>query len=143
MIKMIKEVSEKMIQKCLQEKYDIHSKFIIQPFHPPEFTNRSEREGATSISRVDFDKHTETIIEANKLIKDVKDKIQIYGRVDQIYSYHTLNKILPEKQKPFQKNYPFYVKPLVKSFEFLKEILSHSKFVVDMSIIKGDGGGTQ
>jgi hypothetical protein len=81
----------------LKEKYDIPSKFIIHPFHPPEFTNKSERRGATSISRVYFGKHTEMIIEANKLIKDVKDKIRIYRQVDQIYSYHTLNKILPEK----------------------------------------------
>jgi hypothetical protein len=131
------------ISNFFREKYDIPSKFIIHPFHPPEFTNKSERQGATSISRVHLDKHTEIIIEANKLIKDVKDKIQIYGQVDQIYSYHILSKILPEKQKPFQKNYPFYVKPLVKSFEFLEKILSHSKFVVDMSIIKDDGGGTQ
>jgi hypothetical protein len=89
------------ISNFLKEKYGIPSKFIIHPFHPPEFTNRNERQGATSISRVDFDKHTEIIIEANKLTKDVKDKIQIYGQVDQIYSYRTLNKILPEKQKPF------------------------------------------
>jgi hypothetical protein len=131
------------ISNFLREKYDVSSKFITHPFHPPEFTNRSERQGATSISRVHFDKHTDIIIEANKLIKDVKDKIQIYGQVDKIYSYHILNKILPKTQRPFQKNYPYYVKPLVKSFEFLNKILSHSKFVVDMSIIKGDGGGTQ
>jgi hypothetical protein len=131
------------ISNFLKERYDIPSKFIIHPFHPPKFTNRSKRQGATSISRIHSDKHTEIIIEANKLIKNDKDKIKIYGQVDQIYSYRTLNKILPKKQKPFQKNYPFYVKPLVKSFKFLRKILSHPKFVVDMSIIKGDGGGTQ
>ena len=131
------------ISSFLNEKYDIPSKFIIHPFHPPKFKNKSNRQGAASISRVHFHKHTEIIIKANKLINEDKDKIRIYGQVDQIYSCHTLSKILPEKQRPFQKNYPFYVKPLVKSFEFLRKILSHPKFVVDMSIIKGDGGGTQ
>ena len=131
------------ISSFLKEKYDIPSKFIIHPFHPPKFTDRSNKQGAASISRVHFHKHTEIIIEANKLIDDDKDKIRIYGQVDQIYSYRNLNKILPKKQKPFQKNYPFYVKPLVKSFVFLRKILSLPKFVVDMSIIKGDGGGTQ
>jgi hypothetical protein len=131
------------VSSFLREKYDIPSKFIKHPFHPPKFTNKSARQGAVSISRVHFHKHTEIIIEANKLIKDDKDKIRIYGQVDQIYSYRTLNKILPKKHMPFHKNYPFYVKPLVKSFEFLKKTLSHSRFVVDMSMIKNDGGGTQ
>jgi glycosyltransferase involved in cell wall biosynthesis len=133
----------RQISNFLKQKYDIPSKFIKHPFHPPKFTNRSRRRGATSISRIHFDKHTEIMIQANKLIKDDKDKIQIYGQVDQIYSYRTLNRILPEKQKPFHKNYPFYIKPLVKSFEFLKKTLSHYKFVIDMSMIKNDGGGTQ
>ncbi len=44
---------------------------------------------AISLSRVDFDKHTEIIVEANR---GLKMPVEIYGAMNDLYVYHKLSR---------------------------------------------------
>jgi len=124
------------IRDYLKSEHGIESTYTYHPFYPypipTEFIGRQKTK-AVSISRVDWDKHTEIIIEANKTLLQHNKQIDIYGSINQIYNYHKLKGGLE----------PFYCGKVEKSFYQLSDILSKSKFVVDMSVISKDGGGTQ
>jgi hypothetical protein len=132
------------IKDYLAFNYSIESKFILHPFFQftKEIDGNGKIENSVAISRVDFDKHTEFLIKANQELS-VENRIKIYGKTNRIYEFQILNKLLPENQIPFSKNYPDYHGVLDLTFHGLSKILSHAKYSVDMSAIKGDGGGTQ
>lgn len=131
----------KKVSNYLEEKFGINSIENIHPFFPFKKTlsfsnkNPKEKSGAISISRIDYDKHTEIILEANKILEaEGKPKIEIYGKLNELYAYHKL------------RDYDFYSQYkgcFPKTFADLEKLLIDKKFVVDMSAIKGDGGGTQ
>ena len=93
--------------------------------------NIRQKRNAVSISRIDFDKNIDIILEANKLLDN---PVEIYGKENELYTYHKL------RQLNFDK---YYLGRFEKSFSALDTILAPSKYVVDMSSIKGEGGGTQ
>ena len=94
-----------------------------------------------SISRIDFDKNTHEILKANPLIKDECNKIWIYGKENRLYVQFTLIKMgLKEEFIKYWRGR--FAKTLPISFEE-RDILNNCKYVVDLSVIKGDGGGTQ
>ena len=93
--------------------------------------NIRQKRNTVSISRIDFDKNIDIILEANK---SLDKSIDIYGKQNELYVYHKLREL------DFTKHYKGRFS---KTFKALDEILSPAKFVVDMSSIKGDGGGTQ
>jgi len=75
-------------------------------------------------------------LKANKLLDDNK-KIQIYGAENRLYVFHKL------KDLDFHTYWKGkYSKTLPMTYKE-KDILTDCKFVVDLSIIKDDGGGTQ
>ena len=119
------------VKKFLKDEFGIKSKFIIHPFYEYPFTKTKDPGGAVSISRIDFDKHTDIILKANK---SLKDPIEIYGAINRQYVFFKLNDL------GFKK---YYKGPFEKSFEELDDILADAKYVVDMSVIKNDGGGSQ
>lgn len=87
-----------------------------------------------STSRIDFDKHTEILLDANRLLNE-GNKIKIYGFENRLY---TKFKIMP--------NYPEWEQSKVaypREKSAAVDILRDALFMADMSIIKGDGGGTQ
>jgi len=134
------------VKKYLLEKYGIKSTFLLHPFFPylkSIGVNKilKRRKGALSISRVDYDKHTEIIIEANKILK-MKNKpiIDIYGSKNDRYVYYILSKY--DSMKDTDPN-SSYKGTFEKSFEKVHELLRDKKFVVDMSAIRYDGGGSQ
>lgn len=139
------------IRKYLKEYKDITKcKVILHPFY--EWLNGKSNnviavgdktKHPVSISRVDYDKHTEFLIEANKLLPEEENKILIYGKVNRMYAYQKLNDFLEPEQIPFHKKYPYYVKPLSLDFDELTAILNGAKASIDMSAIQHDGGGTQ
>jgi hypothetical protein len=121
----------KTVKKLLKEKHNIHSKFLYHPFYSFDIKTKKKTQ-AVSISRVDFDKHTDIILKANKKLKN---PVKIYGALNDLYVYHG-----GLKQLGFDK---YYKGKFEKTFESIGHILEDSKFVVDMSAIKNDGGGSQ
>lgn len=125
----------KTVEKLLKEKYKIKSTFLHHPFFSfPKPTKKIARKNNISMSRVDFDKYTHVILEANKKLKN---PVKIYGAVNALYVYHKLNNM---KGINFKK---YYQGKFPKTFDALIELLGSAKFVVDMSAIAKDGGGSQ
>jgi len=125
------------VQSYLKDTYNIDSKFIYHPFYEYSKSNTPSDYYSVSISRIDFDKHTDLILHANQLITESQKKIQIFGAENRLYVHHKLKDL--DFATYWKGKYP---KSLPLSYEN-KDLLNDCKFVVDMSIIKGDGGGTQ
>lgn len=123
-----------VIRKKLAEYFD-EAVFIRHPYvrHDPAGADYSwkGRRGFYATSRVDFDKNTTMILDANRLGAG----ISIVGFENRLY---TKFKVMPE--------YPEWVQspgthPRSGSASF--ELLQRAKGMVDLTDIKGDGGGTQ
>jgi glycosyltransferase involved in cell wall biosynthesis len=131
----------KTMQDYLKQRYDLHSTFIYHPFYPyPTFNKQSnttdKKYGAVSISRIGYGKNIDILIEANKKLVDKKKFIDIYGCITPKYLYLTFGKNNPD----FKNSYHGKFK---KSFFTISKLLSKYKFVVDLSVVRYDGGGTQ
>lgn len=110
------------------------SVFIRHPYVPHDgsvvrFPRR--RKGAVSTSRIDFDKHTSILLDANRLGAGIR----IHGFENRLY---TRFKICPEYPE-WEQSKAAYPRTPIAAFE----LLLGAKCMVDMSLIKGDGGGTQ
>ena len=123
----------KTVQKYLKEKHNLKSKFLHHPFYAFPIEKNSIKNTNIAISRVDFDKHTDIIVGANDKLPKNK-QVQIYGALNDLYVYHKL------RDTNFKK---YYKGKFGKSFEDLMNLLNNCKFMVDMSAIKNDGGGSQ
>jgi hypothetical protein len=109
--------------------------FIRHPYvrvANPESVERTKN--AISICRVDFDKHTDILLDANRLLPEDK-RISIRGFENRIY---TRFKIVPNYPE-WQQSIGHFPREEGEAFKLLQQ---HT-FAVDMSEIKGDGGGTQ
>lgn len=139
----------KAFQKYLKEKYSISSKFKYHPFcpydvndytdvrHPNEI---SEPRTSVSICRIEYGKNIEIIIGANKLLERnptvSNDRlIRMYGPFNRRYVNNELG-----GDETFKR---FYHGTFPKSFKAISNILNGVKFVIDLSTIHNDGGGTQ
>ena len=121
------------VSQLLKTKYNLDNRLIYHPFYefPRILKNKVK---AISLSRVDFDKNTDIIVNANDKLKQHSTQVEIYGAVNDLYVYHKL------RDTNF-KNY--YKGRFPKTFQAINEILADCKYVVDMSAIKNDGGGSQ
>ena len=122
------------ITDYLKRILDIDSEYLYHPFFKfplPKFDG--EKSGSVATSRIDWDKHTDIILQSNYMIKP-EIVTDIWGAENRLYSFHKL------KQYEFEK---YYKGPFKKSFEEIGRILAPKKFMVDLTIIKNDGGGTQ
>lgn len=126
-------VIRKSVQDFIKQKYNLDSTLIIHPFYEYPITKSLVPTRNVCISRVDFDKHIDLILKANKQLDDSR-AIWLHGCVNPIYSFHNLQEL------DFKK---YSKKSFKKDFKDLDEILKDTKYVVDMSAIKNDGGGTQ
>ena len=127
----------KTVQEFIKKEYGIDTDFLVHPFYEYPKTNEPSDYYSLSISRIDFDKHTDLILHANKLIEEENKKIMIFGAENRLYVHHKLKEL--DFDKYWKGKFP---KTLPLSHEG-KDLLNHCKFIVDMSIINGDGGGTQ
>ncbi len=125
------------VQKYLKEKFDIDSEFKLHPFYEFTKTDYTDKSNVVSISRIDYDKHTEILCKANQVLEN---KIKIYGAKNDRYVYQKLNEFDTMKEDDPNSN---YCGRFGKSFSDISNILSKSKVVIDMSAISLDGGGTQ
>lgn len=87
-----------------------------------------------STARIDFDKHSTILLDANRLLPEPL-QIKIYGFENRLY---TRFKVCPDYPEWEQSKCAY---PREKEAAF--EILQSAMFMADMSVIKGDGGGTQ
>ena len=127
----------KTVQEFIKTEYNVDTDLLPHPFYEYPKTNASSDYYSLSISRIDFDKHTDLLLEANQFIKDGDKKIQIFGAENRLYVHHKLGELnfYQYWKGKFSKDYPLL-------FEN-KDILKDTRFVVDMSTIKHDGGGSQ
>jgi hypothetical protein len=121
------------VRDFLAKQMGVKSKFIVHPFYEYKFDKATAPSKAVSISRVDFDKHTDIILKANKQLPAAR-AVDIYGAINRQYVFFKLKDI------GFTK---YYRGGFEKSFEALSKILAPAKYVVDLSVIKNDGGGSQ
>jgi len=125
------------VKEFIKGNYNIDSTFLPHPFYEYEKTDEPSEYYSTAISRIDFDKHTDLILKANNLINIPERHIYIFGAENRLYVHHKLKGLNFENY--WKGKYP---KELPMKYEG-KDLLNNCMFVVDMSIIKGDGGGTQ
>ena len=123
-----------VIRKSMLQ-YFKDARFCRHPYdrlHKSLSTEPTHEWRGVSTSRIDFDKHTELILDANRLGADIR----IFGFENRIY---TRFNILP--------HYPEWVQSIAKYPKELRyateNLCGKATFMVDMSVIKGDGGGTQ
>lgn len=128
----------KTINKLLTHKYGVKNTLLLHPYTPYFYPNSGQDTNNRQISpiamsRVDFDKNTHLIVKANN--NDiVKFPVDIYGAPNALYVYHKLNKLGFERY--YKGKYP-------KDIITIMDMLQDRTFMVDLSLIKGDGGGTQ
>jgi hypothetical protein len=126
------------VQEYLKTRYKLDSLLLYHPFYPYRTTSsktRKLKKGAVSISRISFEKNTDIIIKANNLLKQ-ENQVKLYGCPSRMYVHLFLGGFDGE----FKNNYNGIFD---KSFSTLSRILAGVKFVVDLSVLKYDGGGTQ
>ena len=126
----------KTVEKYLQDKFNIYSQFLPHPFYKYPISKTKTKNKNIATSRIDFDKHTDQILIANQHLENNK-KVTIYGAKNDLYVYHHLtNKLGLDINENYGGTFP-------KSFEYLDQILKNARYVVDLSAIKNDGGGSQ
>jgi len=123
------------VQEYVQRTYGLDCTFLYHPFYPYPIVSKTKRKGAVSISRISFEKNTDIILKANKIL-DKFDAIKLYGCPSRVYVHSFLGGFQGDFNKYFYGTFE-------KSFSTLSEILAEAKFVVDLSVLKHDGGGTQ
>lgn len=123
------------VQDYMQKRYGLDCAFLYHPFYPYPIVRKSKRKGAVSISRISFEKNTDMIIKANKILNKC-GPIKLYGCPSRVY----VHRFLGGFQGDFSK---YFCGMFDKSFSILSEILAGAKFAVDLSVLKNDGGGTQ
>ena len=125
------------VQEYLLKTFDFQSNFLVHPFYEYDKIDSGLSYKNVSISRIDFDKNTDIILRANQLINDENKKVYLFGAENRIYVHHKLKSLNVEEywKGKFQKDF----EPKYEDNSILKD----ADFMIDMSIIKGDGGGTQ
>jgi hypothetical protein len=140
----------KSFQQYLRCKYGLNPRFLYHPFYPYtpqkyitsngkeniDHNNIQRKTEAVSLSRVEYGKNIEMIMKANRLLESANSNnfIKIYGPFNPNY----VNRKLGKKQ--FEK---YYFGTFEKSFHAVSKILDNAKFMIDLSLIRHDGGGTQ
>jgi hypothetical protein len=125
------------VQRYLKDTFNYESLLINHPFYEYGKMNHGLKYNCVSVARIDFDKNTDILLKANQKIKNKRDHIYLFGAENRIYVHHKLKQLNIEEywKGKFPKNFE-------PTFED-KSILKNAKYMIDMSTIKGDGGGTQ
>lgn len=125
------------VKTYLQDMYSLESHCMYHPFYKyPRPIVETLSHFAVSTSRIDYDKHIDISLKANKLLPEDK-KIWIYGKENRLCVYHKLAPLgFHDYWKgPYEKRLQICYKN--------KDVLQNTKFMVDLSTIHKDGGGTQ
>lgn len=97
---------------------------------------KGRRWHAVAYSRLDWDKHTDMIVEANKRLPP-SIGVRLHGAENRLYTHHKLDAVDPDWRD-------YYAGPMARVDLWAgTRLASRATWVVDLSVIKGDGGGTQ
>lgn len=125
------------VQRYLGDTHNIASTTKLHPFTEyPKMSEGYDYE-SVSVARIDFDKNTDIILKANALITDPKKRVRLFGAENRLYVHHRLREL--NFSEYWMGKFPKTLEPSLND----KSILKNAKFMVDLSVIKGDGGGTQ
>ena len=124
------------VQKYLKDNFNVDSEFKVHPFHEYKSAIEPLSYKCVSVSRIDFDKNTDLLLKANLHLEE-EQQIQIFGAENRLYVHHKLVQLNFKDywKGKFDKVYPLQYEN--------KDILKGCKYMIDMSTIKNDGGGTQ
>jgi hypothetical protein len=110
--------------------------FVPHPYVPCGDTNVfGGRNNACAISRIDWDKQTHVIAEANEELGPCK-AVDIYGALNRMYAHHRIAPHFPTWDRYYRGAFP-------KHWGSAVQVASGYRYMVDLSKIAGDGGGTQ
>ena len=126
------------VQEYLMNQFNVKSLFMPHPFFSykiPKIDGLGYK--CVSIARIDFDKNTDILLKANQLLENKSDHIYLFGAENRLYVHHKLKEL--NIQEYWKGKFPKNLSPVYED----KSILKDAKYMIDMSIIKGDGGGTQ
>ena len=126
------------VQEYLMNQFSIQSQFMPHPFFSykiPKIEGLGHK--CVSIARIDFDKNTDMLLKANQLLENKSNHIYLFGAENRLYVHHKLKEL--NIQEYWKGKFPKNLSPVYDG----KSILKDAKYMIDMSIIKGDGGGTQ
>lgn len=115
-----------------------NTKFIPHPFEAPIVrpTAVPRLLRGVSVSRLDWDKHIDIIAQANAALP-AEQRIHIYGAENRLYTHHKLLATDANWRDNYRGAFPR--SDLLGGYALARQ----ADFVVDLSAIKGDGGGTQ
>ena len=126
------------VQEYLMNRFSIKSEYMPHPFYSYEIPKcKGLGYECVSISRIDFDKNTDILLKCNQLLKDPKKHIYLFGAENRLYVHHKLKEL--NFSDYWKGKFPKNLSPTYEN----RSILKDAKYMIDMSIIKGDGGGTQ
>lgn len=131
------------IIRTSMQQYLPGATFIRHPFDP-YFRGRFNRmvtHNGVAISRIDFDKRTHWILEANRLVAE-RLRVRVMGEETRQYTFRQLCPKFPEfiqnsdREEEDRSRFP-------RVWGAAQELCRNARLMVDLSEIKGDGGGTQ
>ena len=127
------------VQEYLWKTFQIPSTFLKHPFYPSVIPPTLQGLGYpnVSIARIDFDKNTDILLRANPLIRDPQKRIRLFGAENRLYVYHQLREL--GFVEYWLGKFP---KEMLPTYEG-QGILHGAMYMIDLSTIKNDGGGTQ
>ena len=129
------------VKDYLMKTYKLESQFLTHPFYQYEKNKPSMNNYAVSISRIDFDKNIDIILKYNNLVKCSDKEIKIFGKENRLYIHHKLKDL--NFHDYWHGSYPKNLPMTYITSGIERVILKGCKFMVDLSTIKDDGGGTQ
>lgn len=124
----IREANVRTIENRLRQK----PVFIKHPYVPVFEEVPEKTKCAVCVSRIDWDKNTHVIAAANEKTKNPAD---IYGAINRLYEFHKIVKEAPEWRKHYKGGFPKEINGA--------DLCKDYRYMIDLSVIKGDGGGTQ
>jgi len=119
------------------KKIGIDNQYLPHPYQRATPVDSKLEKHAVSLSRVDFDKNTHLIVEANKLLPEDK-RIVIHGALNRLYAKFKLEETDPRWWDNYAGEWP-----ASESTSAPLRIANSANMVIDLSTIKNDGGGTQ
>jgi hypothetical protein len=116
-------------------KHGIESTFIPHPYERFDSRKQKRTTHAVAVSRIDWDKHTDIIAKANALLPKTK-RVQIYGAENRMYTHHKIDQLVLGWRDDVRGTFPV-------EFDAGMRLCEGAHWMVDLSVIAGDGGGSQ